>query len=115
MDTQTSQCHTIPPSDFARVRPLQTRSLCVANLDAPGVPHPRNYFSAVRVLGHYVRDEKVLTLEEAACAGPDWADALSPPANSAIPFSPDPKIPVSDQTGQAKVTPDGGVSPSRVA
>ena len=35
------------------------------NLDAPGVPHPRNYSSAVRVLGHYVRDEKVLTLEDA--------------------------------------------------
>jgi N-acyl-D-aspartate/D-glutamate deacylase len=35
------------------------------NLDAPGVPHPRNYATAVRVLGHYVRDEKVLTLPEA--------------------------------------------------
>ena len=35
------------------------------NLDAPGVPHPRNYSTSVRVLGHYVRDEKVLTMEEA--------------------------------------------------
>jgi N-acyl-D-amino-acid deacylase len=35
------------------------------NLDAVGVPHPRNYSTAVRVLGHYVRDEKVLTLPEA--------------------------------------------------
>jgi N-acyl-D-amino-acid deacylase len=35
------------------------------NLDAPGVPHPRNYSTNVRVLGHYVRDEHVLTLEEA--------------------------------------------------
>ncbi len=35
------------------------------NLDAPGVPHPRNYSTAVRVLGHYVRDEKVLSLPEA--------------------------------------------------
>ena len=35
------------------------------NLDAPGVPHPRNYSTNVRVLGHYVRDEKVLTLPEA--------------------------------------------------
>lgn len=30
-----------------------------------GVPHPRNYGTYPRLLGHYVRDEKVLTLEEA--------------------------------------------------
>ncbi|MDH4064857.1 MAG: amidohydrolase family protein, partial [Acidobacteriota bacterium] len=35
------------------------------NLDAPGVPHPRNYGTNVRVLGRYVREEPVLTLEEA--------------------------------------------------
>jgi N-acyl-D-amino-acid deacylase len=35
------------------------------NLDAPGVPHPRNYSTNVRVLGHYVRDQHVLSLEEA--------------------------------------------------
>ncbi|MFN7916463.1 MAG: D-aminoacylase [Vicinamibacterales bacterium] len=35
------------------------------NLDAPGVPHPRNYSTSVRVLGHYVRDQKVLTMEDA--------------------------------------------------
>lgn len=35
------------------------------NLDAPGVPHPRNYSTNVRVLGHYVREARVLTLEEA--------------------------------------------------
>ncbi|MFN8060975.1 MAG: D-aminoacylase [Vicinamibacterales bacterium] len=35
------------------------------NLEAPGVPHPRNYSTNVRVLGHYVRDERVLTLEDA--------------------------------------------------
>ena len=35
------------------------------NLDAPGVPHPRNYGTVPRVLGHYVRDEGVLTLEDA--------------------------------------------------
>ena len=35
------------------------------NLDAPGVPHPRNYSTSVRVLGHYVRDEHVLTMEDA--------------------------------------------------
>jgi N-acyl-D-aspartate/D-glutamate deacylase len=35
------------------------------NLDAPGSPHPRSYGTHVRVLGHYVRDQKVLTLEEA--------------------------------------------------
>jgi N-acyl-D-amino-acid deacylase len=35
------------------------------NLDAPGVPHPRNYGTVPRILGHYVRDEGVLTLEDA--------------------------------------------------
>lgn len=35
------------------------------NLDAPGVPHPRNYSTNVRVLGHYVREQHVLTLEDA--------------------------------------------------
>jgi dihydroorotase/N-acyl-D-amino-acid deacylase len=35
------------------------------NLNAAGFPHPRTYGTAVRVLGRYVRDEKVLTLEDA--------------------------------------------------
>jgi N-acyl-D-amino-acid deacylase len=35
------------------------------NLDAPGVPHPRNYSTNVRVLGYYVREQQVLTLEDA--------------------------------------------------
>lgn len=35
------------------------------NLEAPGVPHPRSYGTNVRVLGHYVRDERVLTIEDA--------------------------------------------------
>ena len=32
------------------------------NLNAAGVPHPRNYSTNARVLGHYVRDQHVLTL-----------------------------------------------------
>jgi N-acyl-D-amino-acid deacylase len=35
------------------------------NLEAPGVPHPRNYATVPRVLGHYVREEGVLRLEDA--------------------------------------------------
>lgn len=35
------------------------------NLEAEGLPHPRSYSTNPRVLGHYVRDEKVLTLEDA--------------------------------------------------
>jgi N-acyl-D-aspartate/D-glutamate deacylase len=35
------------------------------NLQEPGVPHPRSYSTNPRVLGHYVRDEKLLTLEDA--------------------------------------------------
>jgi N-acyl-D-amino-acid deacylase len=35
------------------------------NLDVEGVPHPRSFSTNPRVLGHYVRDERVLTLEDA--------------------------------------------------
>jgi len=35
------------------------------NLTAPGVPHPRNYSTNARVLGYYVREQHVLTLEDA--------------------------------------------------
>jgi len=35
------------------------------NLQADGVPHPRSFSTNPRVLGHYVREEAVLTLEEA--------------------------------------------------
>jgi N-acyl-D-amino-acid deacylase len=35
------------------------------NLQASGVPHPRNYGTNVRVLGKYVREEHLLTLEDA--------------------------------------------------
>jgi N-acyl-D-amino-acid deacylase len=35
------------------------------NLKEPGKPHPRSYGTNVRVLGKYVREEKVLTLEDA--------------------------------------------------
>jgi N-acyl-D-aspartate/D-glutamate deacylase len=35
------------------------------DLDVPGVPHPRSFGTNVRVLGHYARDEGVLSLEDA--------------------------------------------------
>jgi N-acyl-D-amino-acid deacylase len=35
------------------------------NLEEEGVPHPRSYSTNPRVLGYYVRDQKVLTLEDA--------------------------------------------------
>jgi N-acyl-D-amino-acid deacylase len=35
------------------------------NLDAQGVPHPRNYSTHAQVLGYYVREQHVLTLEDA--------------------------------------------------
>jgi dihydroorotase/N-acyl-D-amino-acid deacylase len=35
------------------------------NLEADGVPHPRSYSTNPRVLGYYVREQKVLTLEDA--------------------------------------------------
>jgi N-acyl-D-aspartate/D-glutamate deacylase len=35
------------------------------NLNEEGVPHPRSYSTNARVLGYYVRDQKLLTLEDA--------------------------------------------------
>jgi N-acyl-D-aspartate/D-glutamate deacylase len=35
------------------------------NLNAPGFPHPRAYSTNAHVLGYYVRDQHVLTLEDA--------------------------------------------------
>ncbi len=61
--------HTMSEEDMRAVMKLPWVSIAsdgsAINLDAPGVPHPRNYSTNVRVLGHYVRDEKVLTLPEA--------------------------------------------------
>jgi N-acyl-D-aspartate/D-glutamate deacylase len=61
--------HTMSEDDVRTVMRLPWVAVAsdgsAINLEAPGVPHPRNYSTAVRVLGHYVRDEKVLTLPEA--------------------------------------------------
>ncbi|MBA7681351.1 D-aminoacylase [subsurface metagenome] len=40
-------------------------SLCTTGPLSKGKPHPRNYGNFVRVLGKYVREEKVLSLQEA--------------------------------------------------
>ena len=61
--------HTMSEEDVRKVMRLPWVAVAsdgsAINLEAQGVPHPRNYSTAVRVLGHYVRDEKVLTLPEA--------------------------------------------------
>jgi N-acyl-D-amino-acid deacylase len=61
--------HTMSEEDVRAVMKLPWVSIAsdgsAINLDAPGVPHPRNYSTNVRVLGHYVREEKVLTMPEA--------------------------------------------------
>jgi N-acyl-D-aspartate/D-glutamate deacylase len=61
--------HTMSEDDVRRVMRLPWVAIAsdgsAINLDAPGVPHPRNYSTNVRVLGHYVRDQKVLSLPEA--------------------------------------------------
>jgi N-acyl-D-aspartate/D-glutamate deacylase len=61
--------HTMAEADVRTVMKLPWVSIAsdgsAINLEAPGVPHPRNYSTNVRVLGHYVRDQKVLTLAEA--------------------------------------------------
>ena len=61
--------HTMGEMDVRTVMKLPWVSIAsdgsAINLTAEGVPHPRTYSTNVRVLGHYVRDEKVLTLPEA--------------------------------------------------
>jgi N-acyl-D-amino-acid deacylase len=61
--------HTMSEQDVRTIMKLPWVAIAsdgsAINLDAPGVPHPRNYSTNVRVLGHYVRDEKVLALPEA--------------------------------------------------
>lgn len=61
--------HTMDEGDVRKVMALPWVSIAsdgsAINLDAPGVPHPRNFATNARVLGRYVREQKVLTLEEA--------------------------------------------------
>jgi N-acyl-D-amino-acid deacylase len=58
--------HTMSEADVREVMKLPWVTIAsdgsAINLDAPGVPHPRNYATNARVLGHYVRDQQVLTL-----------------------------------------------------
>jgi N-acyl-D-aspartate/D-glutamate deacylase len=61
--------HTMSEEDVRTVMKLPWVAIAsdgsAINLEAPGVPHPRNYSTNPRVLGYYVRDQKVLTLPEA--------------------------------------------------
>lgn len=60
--------HFMSDDDLTRI--LRHPMVAVAsdsglNVFGEGVPHPRGYGNAVRVLGRYVRDERVIALEEA--------------------------------------------------
>lgn len=61
--------HTMSEADVREVMKLPWVSIAsdgsAIDLTATGVPHPRNYATNPRVLGYYVRDEKVLGLEDA--------------------------------------------------
>ncbi len=61
--------HTMSEDDVKYVMQIPWVSIAsdgsAINLSAPGKPHPRSFGTNVRVLGKYVRDEKVLTLEDA--------------------------------------------------
>ncbi len=60
--------HVIDEGDVRRIMAHpQTMIASDGRLTTPGegVPHPRNYGTFPRVLGHYVREEHVLTLEQA--------------------------------------------------
>jgi N-acyl-D-amino-acid deacylase len=61
--------HTMSESDVRMVMKQPWVAIAsdgsALNLDEEGVPHPRSFATNPRVLGHYVRDEHVLTLEDA--------------------------------------------------
>lgn len=61
--------HTMSEDDVKFVMRVPWVSIAsdgsAVNLKEPGKPHPRSYGTNVRVLGKYVRDENVLTLEDA--------------------------------------------------
>ena len=61
--------HTMSEDDVKFVMQVPWVSIAsdggALNLQEPGKPHPRSFGTNVRVLGKYVRDEKILTLEDA--------------------------------------------------
>src|SRR5215813_11105947 len=61
--------HTMSEDDVKFVMQVPWVSIAsdggALNLKVPGKPHPRSFGTNVRVLGKYVRDDKVLTLEDA--------------------------------------------------
>ena len=61
--------HTMSEEDVRTVMRLPWMAVAsdgsALNLEARGVPHPRNYATNPRVLGYYVREQQVLTLPEA--------------------------------------------------
>jgi len=65
----TGMFHTMSEEDVRLVMKQPWVSIAsdgsAINLQADGLPHPRSYSTNPRVLGYYVRDQKVLTLEEA--------------------------------------------------
>jgi N-acyl-D-amino-acid deacylase len=67
--TISGMFHTMSEGDVRLVMRLPWVAIAsdgsAINVNADGLPHPRSYSTNARVLGHYVRDEKVLTLEDA--------------------------------------------------
>jgi N-acyl-D-amino-acid deacylase len=61
--------HTMSEDDVKFVMQVPWVSIAsdgsAVNLSVPGKPHPRSFGTNVRVLGKYVRDDKILTLEDA--------------------------------------------------
>jgi N-acyl-D-amino-acid deacylase len=60
--------HLMSEKDVARIMKhpmVGIASDASINVPGQGVPHPRGYGNTVRVLGKYVREDKVVTLEEA--------------------------------------------------
>jgi dihydroorotase/N-acyl-D-amino-acid deacylase len=67
--TITGMFHTMSEDDVRLVMKQPWVSIAsdgsAINLEADGLPHPRSYSTNPRVLGYYVREQNVLTLEDA--------------------------------------------------
>lgn len=59
-------------SPFTSIGSDAASALVEGQLDALGLPHPRSYGTFPRIIAHYVRDEKVLSLPEAIRKMTSW-------------------------------------------
>lgn len=71
-------------SPFTSIGSDAASALKEGDLDAIGLPHPRSYGTFPRIIGHYVRDEGVLSLPEAIRKITSWPASRMGLANRGV-------------------------------